>query len=565
MSIGEKILVTSALPYANGPIHFGHIAGAYLPADIYVRYQKMTGSDIIYICGSDDHGVAITLSAEKLGRTPEEHVKINRDLIMKIFNQFKIEFDNFSATSKPNHYKISQQFFTELNDNGFIEPKTTKQLFCINCEKFLADRYVYGTCPECGYENARGDECGKCGKWLDPLDIINPKCKVCGKEPESRETTNWYLKLGDLSGKLKDWLDLKPHWKSNVTQFVKSMIDQGLESRPITRDMKWGVPVPLEEAEGKVLYVWFDAPIGYISSTMEWAEGINQPDKWKDYWYDTECKLIHFIGKDNISFHCVVWPAMLMGQKQPFILPENVPANEFYNLEGKQFSKSEGWYIDLDEFFDKYPSDLIRYYIASNLPEKQDSDFSWKDFQLSMNSELADTYGNLVNRALSFAYKHFDGKVPTPGEFNNEEKSINESVKNLVNEMGNSIENFEFRKTAYSLMEIARQGNKFFNDSEPWKSMKTDRERGATSVYTSLNLLKNLAVVSYPIIPDTAQKLWEFLGMEGTVKEAKWPYFVDEFLKPDQLLNKPEILFSKIEDEQIESEIAKLGKLKSSN
>ena len=311
-----------------------------------------------------------------------------------------------------------------------------------------------------------------------------------------------------------------------------------------------------------MLYVWFDAPIGYISSTIEWAEGTGEPEKWKDYWFDPKCKLIHFIGKDNISFHCVVWPAMLMGQKQPFILPENVPANEFYNLEGKQFSKSESWYINLDDFFDKYPSDLIRYVIASNMPEKQDSDFSWKDFQQRVNSELADTYGNLANRALSFSYKNFDGKVPKPGAFSEEEKALNESVVKLVSEIGSAIENYEFRKAAYLIMEMARQGNKFFNDSEPWKSMKTDPERGATSVYTSLDLLKNLAVVSYPILPDTAQKLWDYLGMNGNVQDSKWPDFVEESIKPEQSLNKPEILFKKLEDEQIESEIAKLGKLK---
>ena len=459
----EKILVTSALPYANGPIHLGHIAGAYLPADIFVRYKRMCSANIVYICGTDDHGVAITISAEKAGVTPSEHVAKYHAVITDIFDRMNIRFDNFSSTSRPHHYEISQAFFRRINQAGYIEPKSSRQFYCPTDRMFLADRYVTGDCPYCGFQGARGDECPSCGKWLDPLEIKAARCKVCSGEPEVRETTNWYLKLDKLEPDLKKWIAEKTHWKENVVNFVNGWFTEGLHERAITRDMSWGIPVPLEEAKGKVLYVWFDAPIGYISSTMEWAEAQGRPEAWRDYWCDPNTRLIHFIGKDNIPFHCIVFPAMIMAQNRAdedvFILPENVPANEFYNLEGRQFSKSEGWYIDLEDFFTKYPVDVIRYTLCANMPEKRDSEFTWRDFQLRNNSDLADTFGNLANRVLTFARKNFDKRIPPRGLLDADGEALLKTIERLPAKVGENLERFEYRRAVFEVLEAYRRAS----------------------------------------------------------------------------------------------------------
>ncbi|HPZ07831.1 MAG TPA: methionine--tRNA ligase [Candidatus Eremiobacteraeota bacterium] len=554
----EKYLVTSALPYANGPIHFGHIAGAYLPADIYVRFQRMRGVDIIYICGTDEHGVAITISAEKEGATPQAHVDKYYKVIKNIFDNFNIKFDNFSRTSLSHHYKLSQEFFTDLYNNGYVKASLTNQLYCKKCNRFLADRYVMGICPACGHSAARGDECGKCGKWLEAMELVEPRCKVCMEKPEVRETKHWFLQLQLLSKKLMNWLNSHKEWKENVKNFIGNMIKGGLEERPITRDLDWGVPVPLTDAEGKVLYVWFDAPIGYISSTMEWAEKQGKPDMWKDYWYDKNCRLVHFIGKDNISFHCVVWPAMIIGQNKPLILPWNVPANEFYNLEGKQFSKSEGWYISLDDFFQKYQTDVIRYTIISNSPENRDTEFTWKDFQSRNNDHLADTYGNLVHRIFTFIEKYFDGLIPKPENLSSVDLAMLEEIKKTPEIIEECLLNFKNRQASHELMELARKGNRYYNDKAPWKSRKENLQDCGNTMYVCAKLLQVLSVLTYPFMPSTAEKLWSMLGYSSKIQEERWLKIAEKELKAGQKLDKPEILFAKIDDKIIEGEIERM-------
>ena len=558
----ERIIVTSALPYANGPIHFGHIAGAYLPADIFVRYKKMTGADVIYICGSDDHGVAITISAEKAGVAPKDHVAKNHEIIKEIFDKMNIRFENFSQTSRLPHYGTSQTFFRRINKAGFIEKRANKQLYCSHDDMFLADRYVTGVCPYCGYEPARGDECPGCGKWLETLELKSPRCKVCKNEPEIKSTTNWFLKLNELEPMLKEWFGTKTHWKDNVVNFVNGWFEEGLNARAITRDMKWGIPVPLKEAEGKVLYVWFDAPIGYISSTIEWAKNQGKPEAWKDYWCDPSSRLIHFIGKDNIPFHCIVFPAMIMAQnkagEEQFILPENVPANEFYNLEGKQFSKSDGWTIDLDDFFEKYTVDSIRYTLCADMPEKKDSEFTWNNFKLRNNSDLADTLGNLANRTLTFTRKNYEKVIPELGALDDDQKALLEKIKSIPEKVATNIEAFEFRKAIFEVMELAREGNRFFDAQQPWAGVKTDKAATGTTVHLCIHLLKALSVVFAPFMPDSAQKLWEFVGCQGKVEDADWLTAPKISPIAGTALPEPKILFKKIDDKQIDQEIEKL-------
>jgi methionyl-tRNA synthetase len=396
----QKILVTAALPYANGPIHLGHLAGAYLPADIYVRYQRLKGRDVIYICGSDEHGVPITITAEKEGITPQQVVDKYHYTNKESFEKFGMSFDNYSRTSLPLHHQTAQEFFLELYKKGILKEKTTKQLYCENDKMFLADRYVEGICPVCGSPGARGDQCEKCGSWLEQTDLIEPKCKICGSTPIIKDTSHWYLPLGDFQKRLEEWISTKTHWKENVKQYVQSWFREGLQDRAVTRDLHWGVKVPIEGVQGKVIYVWFDALLGYISSTKEWAQKIGQPEKWREYWQNPETRLIHFIGKDNIVFHCIVFPAMLMawndGRDDKFILPDNVPANEFLNLEGKKLSTSRNYAVWLNEYLEKFEPDPLRYALASILPETKDTDFSWREFQARNNNELADILGNFV-------------------------------------------------------------------------------------------------------------------------------------------------------------------------
>ena len=554
----QKILVTSALPYANGPIHFGHIAGAYLPADIFVRYKRLTGQDVTYICGTDEHGFAITVSAQVEGNSPQEHVDKYHKIITDTFNKFQIQFDHFSRTSKEEHHKLSQEFFTELYKSEFISEKVTDQLYAESLNLFLADRYVEGTCPHCGYTEARGDECGKCGAWLEALELVNPRCKINGEKPVIRQTKHWFLELNAFEEKLQKWIKAKTSWKSNVTHFIQNMIAQGLHPRPITRDMEWGVPVPLPKAEGKVLYVWFDAPIGYISATKEWARLQGSPEKWKDYWKNSDCRLVHFIGKDNLPFHCVVWPAMLMGQNSEYILPTDVPANEFYNLEGKPFSKSTGWYVDLEDFFKKYSADSIRYSIATNAPETKDSTFSWKDFQNRNNGELADVLGNFINRTLKFTFSYRDNQVPERKDLTPKDKEILENIQNTLSSLENLYDTYQVRKACFECMELARLGNRYFDEKVPWNTRKKNPQDCNNTLNIALHLVRALSLAFHPILPTSCEKIRKMLNLPTDARSIDWNEEKESTFEIGHVLGEAEILFTKIEDTQIQEEINKL-------
>ena len=549
----SPFLITSALPYANGPIHFGHIAGAYLPADVFTRFKKMCGYDAIHIGGTDEHGFAITVSAKKEGRSPQEHVDYYHILITQIFKKLNIKFDNFSRTSTSDHHTLAKEFFLELVNNKKVSKQDTEQLFCTQCDFFLADRYIYGICPHCDHPEARGDECENCGSWLDALEIIEPKCNVCQDTPVKRPTTHWFLNLNLFEEKLKTWVSSKKQiWKPNVINFIDSMIKGGLKPRAITRDMSWGVSVPLDDANGKVMYVWFDAPIGYISSTIEWAKKQGNPDLWESYWRNPNCQLIHFIGKDNLPFHCVVWPAILQGQNSNYILPTNVPANEFYHLEGKPFSKSRGWYIDLERFFSRYSSDSIRYAIATNAPETKDSSFSWQQFQSAHNSDLADTLGNFIHRVFVFTSKYANNQVPVRKDLSKVDQTLLNKLPSLLLDLKEYYNNFQLRKATSQIMLIAREGNKFFDEKAPWSARKINLQDCYNTLNISLVMIYNLVYAMYPILPETSGKL-------RVILQASLPQVIDfsvNELEVGHVLGEAQVLFTKISDEAIAEEEA---------
>lgn len=552
-----KVLVTSALPYANGPLHFGHIAGAYLPADCYARFERLKGNDVLYICGSDEYGVAITLSADLAGRTPQEHVAIFHKINQDLFQKLNFSFDHFSRTSWPGHVPTVQQFFKDLMANGYIEERVTEQLYSEKDRRFLADRYVVGTCPKCGFDQARGDECQKCGASYEATDLKNPRSKLSGTPLVHKPTKHWFLRFDLFKDKLKEWLSEK-NWKSNVVNFTKSYIDD-LRPRAITRDAEWGVPVPLPGAEGKVLYVWFDAPIGYISATKEWAEKIGDKEAWKKYWLVSDCKYVQFIGKDNIPFHAIFFPAMEIGQNVPYKKVDELPANEFLNLEGRQFSKSDGWTIDLDRFFSQFTADQIRYTMAANAPETQDAEFTWKDFQSRCNAELLGKYGNLANRVLVFAQNQCQGKIPSAPS----DAGFLSKVKTIAGEIEKAYERFHLRKASSLIMELAQEGNVYFDGKKPWALAKSEPTRPEMEavVASCLECLKTLALTSFPIIPKTAQKLWELLGYTTDLADQRWNDVLSAKLTPGQALPKPEVLFKRVEDEVIQQEVEALKSL----
>ncbi len=551
-------LVTSALPYANGPIHFGHVAGAYLPADIFVRYLRMKGEDVAYICGTDEHGVAITLAAEKAGTKPREYVDRWHRHIKETFERLQISFDCFSRTTRIHHYAVSQRVFKEILANGYVHQRTEKQAYCPKCERFLADRYLEGTCPHCGARGSRGDECPKCGRWIDAKALVDPRCKICGSTPEERESTHWFLDLPKLQPKLTRWLETKTHWRDNVKSFVKAFLAEGLKERPITRDLDWGVPVPLEGACNKVLYVWFDAPIGYISATMEWAEKIGEPDRWKDFWLDKGTKLVHFIGKDNIPFHTIVFPAVLMAQNTPYVLPHDVPANEFFNLEGHKFSTSNAWTIDFDEFLKKYPLDTLRYALAANAPESGDSEFTWSGFQKFVNSDLADTLGNLATRVLKFVQLYCEGRVPPLGSPGERARALLDAAAAAPAKVGESIAAYRMRKALGEAMDLARLANKFLDDEEPWTTRTTDPARCGQTLNATSQVLRTLAVLFTPFIPYSAERLWKMLGLDGRPADAPWDGAGERRIADGHPIGTPEALFAKIEDKAINAEVKAL-------
>lgn len=560
----EKVLITAALPYANGPLHFGHIAGAYLPGDCYARFQRLKGNDVLYICGSDEYGIAITLSAEMAGRTPQEHVNLFHKVNKDFFDKIQISFDHYSRTTWPGHVSGVQEFFLDLLHNGYIEKKETLQLFSTSEQRFLADRYVQGTCPKCGFNKARGDECQSCGASYEATDLLHPTSKLTSSPLIKKGTTHWFLRFDQFKEPLMQWMAAK-QWKPNVINFAKAYVDD-LKPRAITRDSDWGVPVPLPGAQGKVLYVWFDAPIGYISATKEWAEKQGSIDAWKKYWHDPQTKLVQFIGKDNIPFHAVFFPAMTMGQNQPLKLVDDLPANEFYNLEGKQFSKSEGWYIDLETFFSKYSADQIRYAIAANSPESQDSEFTWKDFQLRCNAELLGKYGNLVNRVLVFIQQQSGGSVPEPATFLVCDVEFMEKVYHIADQAAVAYENYHVRKASQLIMELAQVSNAYFDAKKPWQGAKVPEKQQEmlTTLFCCIQAIKTLALISCPIIPSSAQKIWQMLGNTSDLSLQHWKQVIENTIKPGTILPKPEILFAKVEDEQVQKELETMKALSKS-
>ncbi len=553
-----KVLITSALPYANGPLHFGHIAGAYLPGDCYARFERLRGKEVLYLCGSDEHGVAITLSAELAGRSSKDHVDLFHKINQEIFSQLQFSFDHYSRTTWPGHYTATQEFFKVLQKNGYIEEKTEDHLYSEKENRFLADRYVVGTCPKCGYEEARGDECQKCASSYEAIDLKQPRSKLTNSPLILRPSTHLYLRFDLFKEQLKEWI-LSKKWKENVVRFAMGYIDD-LKPRAITRDSEWGIPVP--GYPNKVFYVWFDAPIGYISAAKEWAEKIGEPKRWEEFWLDPETKLVEFIGKDNIPFHAVFFPAMLMGQDLPYKLPDELPANEFYMLEGRQFSKSDGWTIDLQEFFKCYSADQIRYAIAANAPETSDSDFSWKDFQMRCNAELLGKLGNFVHRVLTFSHQHAEGKVPALTPYDGADRDFLEKIDTHVEVASYQYEQFHLRKACQALMDLCQTANAYFDTKKPWKLAKDpeQKEELLASIACCLHCIKAIALLSAPLMPDSSQKIWNFLGNQLPLTQETWDAIKKSQLPAGQLLTKPEVLFRKVEDAEILEQIEKLGR-----
>ncbi|MEJ6625374.1 MAG: methionine--tRNA ligase [Flavobacteriaceae bacterium] len=561
----KRYTVTAALPYTNGPIHIGHLAGVYVPADIYVRYLRSQNKDVAFICGSDEHGVAISIRAKKEGVSPKEIIDKYDAMIRTSFDQLGISFDNYSRTSAEIHHKTAAEFFKNMHVDGKFIEETTEQLFDEEAQQFLADRFVTGTCPKCDHPEAYGDQCEQCGSSLSATELINPKSTLSGSVPQLKATKHWFLPLDQYEDFIREWI-LEGHkndWKPNVYGQVKSWVDDGLKPRAVTRDLDWGIPVPVAGGEGKVLYVWFDAPIGYISSTKEWAarEGKN----WEPYWKDKDTELVHFIGKDNIVFHCIIFPAILKASKE-YILPKNVPANEFLNLEGNKISTSKNWAVWLHEYLEEFPGqeDVLRYVLTANAPETKDNDFTWKDFQTRNNSELVAIFGNFINRAVVLTHKYYSGQVPQSGQLLSQDQAVLDELKCFPSRVGKSIEKYRFREASQEMLNLARLGNKYLADEEPWKRIKDQPERVPTIMHVALQIAAALSSICEPFLPHSAQKLRGILNIDSPLT---WETIANEstLLKAQHIIGEQTLLFSKIEDDVIAKQLEKLAKTKEEN
>lgn len=555
----RRLTITAALPYTNGPIHIGHLAGVYIPADIYARFQRIEGNDVAFICGSDEHGVAISMKARKEQTTPQQIIDTYDAIIRESFTDFGISFDNYSRTSRAIHHQTARNFFTTLHEKGAFEEQTNQQLYDAQAQQFLADRFVVGTCPRCAHKEAYGDQCEKCGASLNATDLIDPKSTLSGSVPEMRETTHWYLPLDRYEAFLKSWIleEHKGDWKPNVYGQCKSWIDDGLKPRAVTRDLDWGIDVPLKKAKGKKLYVWFEAPIGYISSTIEWAK--NKGIDWEPYWKDSATELVHFIGKDNIVFHCIIFPAMLK-EHGSFLLPKNVPANEFLNLEGQKLSTSKNWAVWLHEYLQDFKDmqDALRYVLTINAPETKDNDFTWSDFQSRVNNELVAVLGNFVNRVTVLTQKYYQGIVPTPGELSDEDQSLLHQLTQAPSQISQSLEHFKFREAAQHYIGLARIGNKYLAEQEPWKLIKTHPERVPTILFVALQLAAALAHLGEPLLPYSSKKLKAMLNLEHQTHSFTALALAQNLLQPGHQIAEPQLLFRKIEDQEIEQQLNKL-------
>ncbi len=563
--MSKRYTITAALPYTNGPIHIGHLAGVYVPADIFARYQRLKNNDVAFICGSDEHGVAISIKAKKEGTTPQAIIDKYHAIIKQSFADFGISFDNYSRTSAPIHHQTASDFFKKLYEQGDFIEEISEQLYDEEAHQFLADRFVIGTCPKCGNPEAYGDQCERCGSSLNATDLIDPKSSITGSKPTLKATKHWFLPLNRYQEFLEKWI-LEGHkydWKPNVYGQVKSWLDDELKPRAVTRDLDWGIPVPVEGAEGKVLYVWFDAPIGYISSTKEWAE--REGKDWRPYWQDKNTELVHFIGKDNIVFHCIIFPAMLKAEGS-YILPTNVPANEFLNLEGNKLSTSKNWAVWLHEYLQDFPNqqDVLRYALTANAPETKDNDFTWKDFQARNNNELVAIFGNFINRVAVLTQKYYEGVIPAAGEFNDIDTETLRQITELTEKLEQSLERYRFREAQQELMNMARLGNKYLADEEPWKLIKTDPERVKTVMYVALQIATALAVASEPFLPFTSEKLKRMLQL-GAITWESLKTNATELLKAGHRIGTAELLFEKIEDAAIEKQLQRLENTKLAN
>jgi methionyl-tRNA synthetase len=549
----ERIFIGVAWPYANGSLHLGQIAGAYLPSDIFARYHRLKGNDVLMVSGSDQHGTPITVRAEQEGRAPREIASKYHEDFLDSWQKLGITFDLFTTTDTPNHHKLAQDFFLKLKDEGYIYQDTMALLYCPSCNRFLPDRYVEGTCPYCRFEGTRGDQCDKCGKPLNPVDLIDPYCRLCSALPEVKESEHFFLRLSAFNQQLLEWVKGQAHWRQNVLNFSTNLLTEGLKDRAITRDIEWGIPVPVPGFEGKRIYVWFEAVIGYFSASLEWAASCGDEEKWRAFWQG-DAKSYYFIGKDNILFHTIIWPAMLMGYGG-LNLPYDVPANEFLTLEGKRLSTSRNWAVWLHDYLDRYDPDPLRYFLSANMPEGADTDFSWREFVRRNNDELVATYGNLVHRVLTFTYRSFDGAIPSPGQLDERSRALLEKADVALDTVDRLLQGCHFREAIRTAMSLAQEANRYLDEKAPWKRIEDDREGSTTSLYVALSVISCLKTVLYPFLPFSSQKLHRLLGFEGRVEDGGWSIVR---LPPGQQLACPETLFTKLDEKIVAEEDARL-------
>jgi methionyl-tRNA synthetase len=552
--MNERILVGVAWPYANGPLHLGQIAGAYLPPDIFSRYHRLKGNDVLMVSGSDQHGTPITVRAEQEGKTPEEIAGRYHEEFLESWQKLGISFDLFTSTDTPNHHRIAQDVFLRLMEQGHIYRDTMSLLYCPTCSRFLPDRYVEGTCPHCGFEGTRGDQCDGCGKPLNPAELVSPRCRWCSSEPEIRDSEHFFLRLSAFNGQLLEWVKQQTHWKTNVLNFTLGFLNEGLKDRAITRDMEWGIPVPVEGFDGKRIYVWFEAMIGYLSASMEWAQRSGDEEGWRRFW-EGDAKSYYFVGKDNIVFHTVIWPAMLLGYGG-LNLPYNVPANEFLTIKGRALSTSRNWAVWLLDYLERYDPDPLRYFLSVNMPEDSDSDFSWRELVRRNNDELVATYGNLVHRVLTITFRNFDGRVPTPGALDARSNDLLGKARDALAAVDDLLYRCRFRESVRTIMALAQEANRYLDEKEPWKRIKEDRDDAATSLYVALTVISHLKTIFAPFLPFTSQRLHGMLGFDGSLEDGGWS--VSE-VQPGQRLVAPEPLFTKLDDSIVEQEDARLG------
>ena len=557
--MSERIFIGVAWPYANGPLHLGQVAGCYLPADIFARYHRIKGNEVLMVSGSDSHGTPITIRADREGVTPEEVVDRYHAQFLESWERLGISFDLYTSTHTENHQQVVHDLFRVLLDRGYIYTGYTLLAYCPECGRFLPDRYVEGTCPNCGFPRARGDQCDRCGRTLDPQDLLEPRCALCGTTPEFRESEHFFLKLTAFQQPLLEWVSQQTHWRPNVLNFTRSYLEDGLKDRAISRDISWGVPVPLAGYEGKRIYVWFEAVTGYLSAAMEWAHRTGSNEKWQDFWKDPATKSYYFIGKDNIPFHTIIWPAMLMGYGD-LNLPFDVPANEFLSLEGQKFSTSDNWAVWLPDYLERYDPDPLRYLLSINMPESSDADFSWSEFVRRNNEELVATYGNLVNRVLTFTYRNFDGRIPTPGPLNELDEGLVQSAQTTMEDVDRNLYHCRFKSALGRAFSLAQETNRYLDHRAPWHSIKTDLQDAATTLWVAIRVINCLKVLLYPFLPFSAQKLHQFLGLAGRVEDDRWDFTqVMESVKAGQPLQQPTPLYTKLDLAVVEEETQRLG------